>query len=215
MGSGKRRNQISGSWAARSIEMMKSPPYRILGLSAHRALSRVEIEFAHHGGQDNGKLPVTFDDFAEYGIRRQSIGPALDELEALGFVKITEQGKKAKAAEYRRPNKFLLMSRPPQKGVAFHDGWRRFKTIEEAEAAVADARERREKLKAASAETVLKASAETVLKTPESQCRNGTTMRSAETVLQSISRMGTDRVEVDEPTMLASHAADPPSQHVH
>jgi hypothetical protein len=41
------------------------------------------------------------------------------------------------------------MSRPPQKGVAFHDGWRRFKTIEEAEAAVADARERREKLKAA------------------------------------------------------------------
>jgi hypothetical protein len=79
----KRRNKITGQWAARSIEMLESPAYRILGLSAHRALSRIEVELAHHGGQDNGKLPVTFDDFVEYGIRRQSIGPALDELEAL------------------------------------------------------------------------------------------------------------------------------------
>ena len=157
MGS-KRRNKISGSWAARSIEMMELPAYRILGLSAHRALSRIEVEFAHHGGQDNGKLPVTFDDFADYGIRRQSIGPALDELEALGFIKITEHGKMALAAEYRRPNKFLLMSRPPQKGVVSHDGWCRFKTVEDAEAAVAEVRERRQNLKAASAETVLKAS---------------------------------------------------------
>ena len=62
-------------------------------------------------------MPVTFDDFARYGIRRHSIGPALDELEALGFIEITEHGKMARAAEYRRPNKFLLMSRPKQKGV--------------------------------------------------------------------------------------------------
>jgi hypothetical protein len=66
----------------------------------------------------------------------------------------------ALAAEYRRPNKFLLMSRPPQKGVVAHDGWRRFKTVEDAEAAVAEARERRQNLKAASAETVLEASTE-------------------------------------------------------
>ena len=71
----KRRNQITGQWAARSIEMLESPAYRILGLSAHRALSRIEVELAHHGGQDNGKLPVTFDDFAEYGIRVNCISP--------------------------------------------------------------------------------------------------------------------------------------------
>lgn len=218
MGGGKRRNQISGQWAARSIEMMESPAYRILGLSAHRALSRVEIEFAHHGGQDNGKLPVTFDDFANYGIHRTSIGPALDELEALGFIKITEHGKMRKAAEYRRPNKFLLMSRPPQKGVVAHDGWRRFKTIEEAEAAVVDARDRRDKLKAASTESVPKASTEFVLKAPKVQYGIRTTMLSTESVPLSISRVGTDRAEVDEPAMLASlidPASDPPSQHVH
>jgi len=138
----KKHNRISGAWAARSIEMMESPAYRILSLSAHRALSRLEIEFAHHGGQDNGKLPVTFDDLADYGIHRTAIGPALAELESLGFIKITEHGKMAHAAEYRRPNKFLLMSRPPQKGIEARDEWRRFKTLEEAEAEAAAARNR-------------------------------------------------------------------------
>ena len=111
-----KRNSISGAWTARPVEMLESEAYRVLSLSAHRALSRIEVELAHHGGQDNGKLPVTFADFESYGIRRQSIGPALDELEALGFIKVTERGKSAKAAEYRRHNKFLLMSRPKQKG---------------------------------------------------------------------------------------------------
>ena len=62
----------------------------------------------------------------------------------------------------------------------------------------------------------IRTSTETVLKTPKSQYRNGTTMRSAETVPHSISRVGTDRAEVDEPAMLASlidPANDP--QHVH
>ena len=128
--------------------MLESPAYRILSLSAHRALSRIEIEFAHHGGHDNGKLPVTFDNFFEYGIRRSSIGPALDELEALGFIEITEHGKMARAAEYRRPNKFLLMSRPKQKGVEVISKWRRFKTVEEAQAALdAAVRQRLEKKK--------------------------------------------------------------------
>ena len=136
-----KRNRISGQWAARSIEMIESPAFRVLSLSAHRALSRIEIEFAHHGGQDNGKLPVRFDDFERYGVRRKSIGPSLDELESLGFVKITERGKMAKAAEYRRPNLFLLTTRPELDGVGPENcGWRRFKTIKEAEAAAATAR---------------------------------------------------------------------------
>jgi hypothetical protein len=54
-------NPITQGWAARPIEMLESPAYRALSLSAHRALSRIEIELAHHGGKDNGKLPVTFD----------------------------------------------------------------------------------------------------------------------------------------------------------
>jgi hypothetical protein len=84
----KRRNAITGQWAARSIEMLESLAYRTLSLSAHRALARIEIELAHHGGNDNSKLPVTFDDFVQYGVRRHSIGSSLDELETLGFIKL-------------------------------------------------------------------------------------------------------------------------------
>jgi DNA-binding transcriptional MocR family regulator len=170
-----RRNSISEAWAARSIEMLESPAYRVLSLSAHRILSRIEVEFAHHAGKDNGQLPVTFDDFAEYGVHRMAIGPALEELEALGFIEITAHGKPAEAAEYRRPNKFMLMSRPKMKGSENKCGWRRFSSLEEAEFAATAARknaarkskERRsrdgKKKKAASTENVPKAGTENVL----------------------------------------------------
>jgi hypothetical protein len=102
----RRKSSISGQFTVRLVEMQESPAYRALSLSGHRALSRIEIELRHHGGEDNGQLPVTFDDFAEYGMNRHSISPALAELEALGFIKITERGRMAKAAEYRRPNNF-------------------------------------------------------------------------------------------------------------
>ena len=35
--------------------MMASPAFRVLSLSARRVLDRLEIELAHHGGQDNGE----------------------------------------------------------------------------------------------------------------------------------------------------------------
>jgi hypothetical protein len=187
----KRRNAITGQWAARSIEMLESPAYRALGLSAHRALARIEIELAHHGGNDNGKLPVTFDDFVQYGVRRHSIGSSLDELETLGFIKITQHGKMAKGAEYRRPNLFLLATRPELEGVGPERcGWRRFQTLEEAERALERVRARRQNLKAASAETAPKPSAETAPKAKFASAETAP-LAMAETAPLSISRVGT------------------------
>jgi hypothetical protein len=74
-----RRSSFSGQFAGRLVEMLESPAYRALSLGALRVLSRVEIELAHHGGNDNGKLPVTYDDFERYGIHRHSIRPAISE----------------------------------------------------------------------------------------------------------------------------------------
>jgi hypothetical protein len=187
----KRRNAITGQWAARSIEMLESPAYRTLSLSAHRALARIEIELAHHGGNDNGKLPVTFDDFVQYGVRRHSIGSSLDELETLGFIKITQHGKMAKGAEYRRPNLFLLATRPELEGVGPERcGWRRFQTLDEAERALERVRARRQNLKAASAETAPKPSAETAPKAKFASAETAP-LAMAETAPLSISRMGT------------------------
>jgi hypothetical protein len=64
----KRRNSISGQFAPRRIEMLGSPAYRALSRSGHMVISRIEIELAAHGGNDNGRLPVTVEDFVHYGV---------------------------------------------------------------------------------------------------------------------------------------------------
>jgi hypothetical protein len=142
-GSRRRRNSIAGQWIARTISMLDSPAYRALSLSAHRALSRIEIEHMHHGGADNGKLPVTYVDFISYGIHRRFIAPAIRELVALGFIEITEQGV-AGNAEFRRPSLYRLTYRPAY-NAGKHDGngtheWQRIETMEQAEALANQAR---------------------------------------------------------------------------
>src|SRR5262245_65720196 len=94
----KRRNAINDQWSARRREMLESPAYRALSQSAHRVISRIELELCYHGGNDNGQLPVTFEDFIEYGIERGSIAPALREGEALGFLSDhrSRQGRKSR-----------------------------------------------------------------------------------------------------------------------
>jgi hypothetical protein len=103
----RKLNQIDGQFSARTIEMLESPAWRALTLSAHRVFDRVCIELAHHGGNDNGKLPVTFDQFVEYGLDRHAIAPAIRECEALGFLKVTQRGRHS-AGDIRWPNLFLL-----------------------------------------------------------------------------------------------------------
>jgi hypothetical protein len=125
-----RKNKIDGQFSAREIEMMESPAFQVLSLSAHRILDRLEIEHAHHGGNDNGALPCTYDDFESYGIHRHSIGPGIREVVALGFVEITDQGR-AGNAEWRKPSKFRLTYRYKDRAPPTHE-WRRIKTLEEA-----------------------------------------------------------------------------------
>lgn len=137
----KRWNQIEGQWAGREIKMLESWAYRALSLSAHRALARIEIELAHHGGTDNGRLPVTYDDFQDYGIDRHSIRPALCELEALGFIEITDPGR-AGNAEFRRPAKYRLTYKGTNREPPTQE-WKRIETKEQAEHLAKRARARR------------------------------------------------------------------------
>jgi hypothetical protein len=127
----RRRNHISGQFSARLIEMLESPAYRVLSRSAHMVISRVEIELGHHAGNDNGRLPITTEDFIAYGMDRSSVAPAIREAEALGFITL-ERGRGGNA-EHRTPSLFgstfshVDRRRPPT------NDWRRIKTIEEAE----------------------------------------------------------------------------------
>ena len=129
-----RRTKIQGQFAARTIEMLESPAFRVLSLSARRVLD----ELAHHGGQDNGRLPVTYQHFHEYGIHRHAISPGIRECVALGFVEVTERGR-AGNAEFRSPNLFRLTYKPTR-AEGPTDDWRRLESLEGAEALARAAR---------------------------------------------------------------------------
>jgi hypothetical protein len=84
-------------------------------------------------------LPVTFRDFNEYGIHWNSIAPAIREAEALGLIRITQQGI-ASNKEFRIPNMFALTHLATDKNPKPTEDWKRIKTIEEAEEIAAEAR---------------------------------------------------------------------------
>jgi hypothetical protein len=128
----RRARKIEGQFIPRLLAMIESPAYRALSLSAHRCLTRIEAEHLHHGGKENGQLPVTYCHFREYGIDGHAIAPALRELEALGFIQITEHGVAGNSA-HRAPNKFRLTYIHSGRAMATHE-WRQIKTIEEAHA---------------------------------------------------------------------------------
>jgi hypothetical protein len=213
----KRRNSISGQFAARRIEMLESPAYRVLSRSGHMVLARIEIELAHHGGNDNGRLPVTTENFVQYGMHRTSVAPAIRETEALGFIRITERGHGGNA-EYRSPNLFYLTYPPTRdtKKSPPTDDWRRIKTLDEAnQIAIATRankskwaiehgkqswRKRQQKTKSGTENTRLSVPKNS-LETSESPVRDSdTTGLGGETELLSISRGGEHRDQPSSPS---------------
>jgi hypothetical protein len=128
----KRRNRIGEQFAPRTIAMLRSPAFCVLSLAARRILDRLEIEHAAHAGRENGKLPLTYEHLMEYGIYRRGIAPAIREVEALGFVEVTQRGRASFTAEYRHPSRYRLTYRPTEDGEQT-DEWERIKTLEDAE----------------------------------------------------------------------------------
>jgi hypothetical protein len=103
----RKNNAIDGQFNVRTIKLMESPAYRVLSRAGRMLLDRIGIELAHHGGNDNGKLIVTYDQFVDYGIHRHAIAPAIRETCALGFLEVTQKGRPS-AGELRYTNLFRL-----------------------------------------------------------------------------------------------------------
>jgi hypothetical protein len=134
----KKHKKTIGQFVPHTPEMLNSPAWRALSLSAHRILDRIEIELCRHGGRDNGKLPVTYEDFVEYGIERHAIAPALRELQALGLNEIEQQGL-AGNADMRRSHLFRLTYLPTNQAPATNN-WRNITTLQQAKTVAAKAR---------------------------------------------------------------------------
>lgn len=131
--------KIGGPYVAHTREMLQSPAWRTLSLGARRLLDRIELEHLAHGGKDNGKLPVTFDQFVDYGIHRHAIAPGMRECSALGMLEITRQGC-AGNAEFRSPNQFRITYLPSMGTIQPTNEWRSITTLDLAEALAREAR---------------------------------------------------------------------------
>jgi hypothetical protein len=134
------RKTIPGDFVARLVEMLDSPAWRTLSLSARRLLDCLDIENRRHGAKINGKLIVTFEQLRGYGMDRHAIAPAIREAVALGFVKITRQGC-AGNADQRQPTQYRLTYHPAE-GVPGYGSneWRSVASSEEANRIAAEAR---------------------------------------------------------------------------
>jgi hypothetical protein len=126
----RKRNRIHEQFSPRPVAMQRSEPYRVLHNSERMMLDRVEIEFASHAGKDNGKLPVTFEQFEEYGIRRAMIAPSRRALVALGFLTFSP-GIAAEGFAKRRPSMFGLTYRHTADAEPAHN-WRKVTDLAEA-----------------------------------------------------------------------------------
>jgi hypothetical protein len=101
------RKSIGRQFIPRPVDLLKSPAYRVLNIHEHRVLTRIEIEHAAHAGKDNGRLPVTYNDFERHGVSRKYIAPAIAALTALGLVEVTQRGR-ANNGEFRAPSLYRL-----------------------------------------------------------------------------------------------------------
>jgi hypothetical protein len=205
----RRRTQIDGQFAARLIEMLRSPAWCVLSLSARRILDRVEIELADHGGVDNGKLPVTFNDFVRYGIHRHSIGPAIRECVALGFLEVTETGR-AGNADWRKPNLFRLTYKHTDYAGPTHE-WKKI-IAEDAEAIALIARKATSERQNSSAGFCQTPVRETGTENPNSKVQKPSLQAKVQKPsLLSISRVGTRKPDEDATASPNSNGASPPN----
>jgi hypothetical protein len=104
-----------------------------------RVMHRIELEHMNHGGAENGRLIVTFDQFVKWGLCRRLIAPAIRELAVLGFLEVTEQGH-AGAAGNGKATRFRLTYVNCKSREQPTDEWRRIDAIEIAKAIVSAAK---------------------------------------------------------------------------
>jgi hypothetical protein len=111
------------SWAWITRPMLESPAWRALPLYARQVVDRIMLEHLSHGGNENGELPVTYDDFEAYGVRRASVRRAIEIAERLGFVDLVTPGKRGYGIA-RRPHKFGLTWLPRRDFTPASNRWK-------------------------------------------------------------------------------------------
>jgi hypothetical protein len=98
------------------------------------------MEWANHGGDENGNLKAPYDQLQAIGLRRETTLDAIVEAKALGIV-YPERGQRSYGSR-RHPSVYrLTWLGTPRNGLAATNEWRAIKTKEEAAVRVKNALE--------------------------------------------------------------------------
>src|SRR6516162_8822039 len=89
-----KKETSTGPFVMHRREMYESDAYKSLGKVEMKILARLEIELMRHRGTNNGRIICTYDDFAEYRIRRRSISRGLRNLCRVGLLVVTQRGRR-------------------------------------------------------------------------------------------------------------------------
>jgi hypothetical protein len=76
----------------RTKALKLSAAWRSMTIHEYRILDRLEIENMCKAGRENGNLAVSWRQFAEYGVNRKTIGPAIERLVKIGLLEIKQAG---------------------------------------------------------------------------------------------------------------------------
>ena len=123
-------------------EMMESAAWWGMSDASWRLLCRIAVEHTNHGGTENGNLPVTYDDFESFGVRRKSVKRAVQELVALGWIDVVSPGRAGQGVG-RCAARYAMTWLPTVDGAPGTNRWKGIKTRNDANAALQFSRSKR------------------------------------------------------------------------
>lgn len=126
-------------WITR--ELVSSSAWRALSHNGRRLIDRILVEHMDQGGVENGNLVVTYNDLEAWGIRRNSIAPAIAEAVVLGLLDI-EPGRPSHISGSGHPNRFRIGWLPTADGEPATTRWHGFHTLADAKRAADQAKVR-------------------------------------------------------------------------
>lgn len=121
-------------WIWITQEMMESAAWLVLSKYSNALLAvlRVAQEHMAHGGAQNGELPVTFRDFGRAKIPQNGISSAIEVACALRFIRRTGRGRRTNGRNPGASSLWALTWLPTADGDNATNGWKSFKTEEDA-----------------------------------------------------------------------------------
>jgi hypothetical protein len=128
------------SWLWLTADILESAAWRALPGNAMKVVLRIGLEHLKHGGVENGNLPVTYQDFVRWGVRRNSIHEAQLVAIHLGLVDRTSIGEVPWRGDIRRPSTFGLTWLPQHNGIPPSNRWTRIRTDLDAKQAIGHAK---------------------------------------------------------------------------